>query len=129
MLKIKKFSDFTDFLDSGLKNMPQTFVFKASGASGENDVNFMIFLIFLWKKSFMMMKNEKIRKNMKIMFRVKVLHLAGTGKLKKSRIPGKLWFSWKIAKFHKIPGILWNLTKNQEKTPEAGNVAVAQGIY
>ena len=124
-----KFSDFTDFLDFGLKNMPQTFVFKASGASGENDVNFMIFLIFLWKKLFMMMKNEKIRKNMKIMFRVKVLHLAGTGKLKKSRIPGKWWFYWKIAKFHKILGILWNFTKNQEKTPKRENDCYSLGFY
>ena len=57
-----KFSDFTDFLHFGLKNMPQTFVFKASGASGENDVNFMIFLIFFVKKSFMMMKMKKSEK-------------------------------------------------------------------
>ena len=71
----------------------------------------------------------KNQKNMKIMFRVKVLHLAGTGKIEKIKNSWKWWFSWKTAKFHKIPGILWNLTKNQEKTPEAGNVAVAQGIY
>ena len=37
-------------------------------------------LDFLVKKSFSMMKNEKIRK-MKIMFCVEVLHLAGTEKV------------------------------------------------
>ena len=72
---------FTDFLDFGLKNLPQAFVLAEFGASGENVRIIMIFLIFLLKIIFLMMKNEKIRKNMKIMFSVKVLTGVGTAKV------------------------------------------------
>ena len=43
---------------------------------------------------------------MKIMFRVKVLHLAGTGKNEKIKNSWKVVIFLKIAKFHKILGIL-----------------------
>ena len=75
-----KFSKFNDFHDFGLKTLPRTLVFEASGASGENELFFMILMMFLWKRSFSIMKNEKSEK-VKIMFCVKVLHLAGTEKV------------------------------------------------
>ena len=55
-----KFNEVTDFHDFGLKTLPRTLVFEASGASGENELFFMIVVIFYekiffddekWKKS------------------------------------------------------------------------------
>ena len=79
--QLVKFMKFTGFLDFGLKNVPQAFVLAVFGASGENVRIIMIFLILLWKIIILMMKNEKIRKNMKIMFSVKVLTGVGTEKV------------------------------------------------
>ena len=72
---------FTDFLDFGLKNLPQAFVLAVFGASGENVRFFMIFLIFLWKNNISDDEKWKNQKNMKIMFFVKVSTLSGTAKV------------------------------------------------